>query len=125
MRYVRLHQGHFPVVAQRYIRPKSDAKITTIMRLADQRDILVRLHRLSLFSKTLLAIIYTSIDDVIFIRTITARLLCPVQTLNRFSGGVVLTIPQLFVSQSLRSIWSRDIRSRPIRTLHFTMVELR
>ena len=35
-------------------------------------------------------------------------------------GGVVLTIPQLFVSQSLRSIWSRDIRSRPIKTLHFT-----
>ena len=56
-------------------------KFTTIIRVADQREILVRLHLFSLFLKHI-TIIYTSIDDVIFIRPITARLLCPYYPLS-------------------------------------------
>ena len=81
-----------------------DRKIIIIIRLADQRDILVRLH--PFLKKVPHSTIYTSIDDVIFIRPITAPLVCPYKPFNAFGGGGGFDHPppNFRISQSERSI---------------------
>ena len=65
------------------------------MRPTDHRDIFVRLHPFSTKKKALHSAIYTRFDDVIFIRPITASLVCPYKPSNAF-WGVVLTTPPTF-----------------------------